>query len=60
MRNYYYCEANCTIYTEREKNKSCFPGCRFEIIGEFKKRVQAENAWLEKHPLGDLANEKRR
>lgn len=59
MRNYYYCEANCTVYTEREKIKSTFPGHRFVLIGEFKNRVQAENAWLEKHPLGAVANEKR-
>lgn len=56
---YYYCEANSTVYTEREKIKSTFPGHRFELIGEFKNRVQAENAWIEKHPMEAVANEKR-
>lgn len=59
MRYYYYCEANSTVYTERETIKSTFPIHRFELIGKYKNREQAENAWLEKHPLGDVANEKR-
>lgn len=59
MRYYYYCEANSTVYTEREVIKSTFPVHRFDLIGKFKNRVQAENEWLEKHPMWAVANEKR-
>ena len=45
MKNYYFCNANFAVYTEIEKNNSTFPAFRFELIGQFKSRKQAENAW---------------
>lgn len=40
MRNYYIGPPN-KIYTEREKAKSVWPGCRFELIGSFRNRREA-------------------
>lgn len=45
-RTYYFCEANHSIYTEREKAKSDWPGFRFEKIGEYKSRREAEEAYM--------------
>lgn len=42
MKNYYYCTANFTVYTETEKAHSNFPARRFDLIGAFKNRAQAE------------------
>ena len=43
MRNYYYNNANFAVYTEIEKSKSRFPKHRFELIGQFKNRTDAES-----------------
>lgn len=50
MKTYYYCNADHHIYTETEKKKSLFPGCRFETIGQFKNRRSAEDAFLKAEP----------
>ena len=42
MRNYYFCEADSKVYTEREMKKSDFPSGRFCLIGSFKSRSEAE------------------
>lgn len=46
MRKYYLCDAEIPsrIYTETEKHKSVWPGCRFGLIGEFATRKKAETA----------------
>lgn len=46
MKNYYYCKNNQAIYTEKEKIKSVWDSCRFEKIGEFKSRREAEAAFM--------------
>lgn len=43
MRTYYYCDAGFTIYTEKEKSRSVWPGCRFKQIGKFLSRRAAED-----------------
>lgn len=48
MKNYYYCDAMISVYTEKEKENSRFPQSRFELIGQFKNRRQAEDAYSEK------------
>lgn len=42
MKKYYYCEANLTVYTEKEMRKSVFHPSRFVEIGAFKNRLEAE------------------
>ena len=42
MKDYYYCNANMGIYTEKEKEKSKLPAFRFEKIGCFASRKMAE------------------
>lgn len=46
MRKYYLCDAETPsrIYTENEKRKSVWPGCRFGLIGEFTTRQKAADA----------------
>lgn len=46
MRKYYLCNAEISshIYTETEKCKSDWPGCRFGLIGEFSTRKKAAEA----------------
>lgn len=46
MRKYYLCDAEIPsrIYTENEKYKSVWPGCRFGLIGEFASRAKAAAA----------------
>lgn len=59
MRNYYYCEANRVIYTENEKLNSNFPSGRFELIGKYRNRAEAEAAYLDKRPFDAVINDKR-
>lgn len=47
MRNYYYCEAMYAIYTEKEKALSKWPASRFELVGSFKSRREAEEYFYE-------------
>ena len=49
MRNYYYCEANSMVYTEKEKINSVWPAGRFMLIGAFKSRSDAEVSFGEKN-----------
>lgn len=46
MRNYYYNDADMTVYTAREMSKALdkWPECRFHLIGECKSRTAAEDA----------------
>lgn len=41
MRKYYISDSKI-IYTEREKAQSVWPGCRFELIGTFRSRREAD------------------
>lgn len=59
MKNYYYCNANGSVYTENEKTNSRFPASRFEMIGQFKSRVQAETAFSAKNPFDYVSDAKR-
>lgn len=59
MKNYYYCEANDAIYTEKEMNRSKWPSGRFEKIGAFEKREEAEIAYMNKNPLVVISVTKR-
>ena len=49
MKNYYYCEANMAIYTEKEKIKSVWPANRFHLVGAFRSRTEAEKAYDDSH-----------
>lgn len=42
MKNYYYCNADMHVYTEKEKIAAIYPAGRFEFIGAFKNRAAAE------------------
>lgn len=53
MRKYYYNNANSEVYTENEKLNSIWPGSRFELIGEFKNRSEAEQARENQYPFPD-------
>lgn len=44
MKNYYYCNADMHVYTEKEKSGAIYPAGRFEFIGAFKNRAAAEKA----------------
>ena len=51
MKKYYFNNANCEVYTEKEKYNSINCASRFEYIGEYKSRKDAEQAYEEKHPM---------
>ena len=48
MRKYYLNRGTASVYTEDEKHRSRFPQEKFELIGEFKNRDEAEKAYYEK------------
>lgn len=54
MRKYYYNNANMEIYTEKEKYNSINCASRFEYIGEYKNRTEAETAFTDKYPMRDI------
>ncbi len=51
MRKYYYNEAMNAVYTEKEKAVSKWPASRFELIGSFKNRREAEDFFFEKYNI---------
>ena len=52
MKNYYYCDADMHIYTEKEKNAAIYPVGRFEIVGTFKNRAAAEKEQYRAYLVG--------
>jgi hypothetical protein len=53
MRKYFYNNANFEVYTENEKLNSDFCASRFEYIGEYKNRSEAELARENQYPMPD-------